>query len=534
MSEWIDLISRLFDTSDWPPRWNCGKWTETHGWLYIVSDLLIWGAYFAIPLVILRYITKRYDLRFFKLYILFATFIFACGATHLLDAIMFWWPAYRLSALIKLFTGVVSWVTVFAIFHNLPRAFRLKSPEELEAEVEIRKKAEEKLALKNRQLNEAQTIARMGHWEWDVKSNKVDWSESLFEIYGIPAKETGLSYEEFLERVHPDDRDMTNRSIGTALSAKKFNDFFHRIVLPSGEIRTLHARGEIVCDASGSIVKVIGTGHDVTEEIRTKNDLLLKTEKLENINQELQRYAYVASHDLQEPLRKITTFVSMLREESSSISSESAMNYIGKIEAASVRMQKLIQDVLNFSSLSFRPERGTPEKVDLHQVVQNVLSDLEVTIMMNNVMINLSPLPSMTGDATQLGQLFQNLIGNAIKFRSRERTPVVNITFQILPHNQTSLAEFDKSGFNDEALQITIEDNGIGFDEKYKDLIFQMFQRLHTRSEYDGTGIGLALCKRIVEYHKGTISVSSEPGVGSRFIITFPKDHTHMNGSLPR
>ena len=116
MSEWIDLVSRLFDTSDWPPRWNCGKWTETHGWLYIISDLLIWGAYFTIPLVILRYITKRYDLRFFKLYILFATFIFACGATHLLDALMFWWPAYRLSALLKFFTGVVSWITVFAIF----------------------------------------------------------------------------------------------------------------------------------------------------------------------------------------------------------------------------------------------------------------------------------------------------------------------------------------------------------------------------------------------------------------------------------
>ena len=372
----------------------------------------------------------------------------------------------------------------------------------------------------------------MGHWEWDVKTNKVDWSESLFEIYGIPSKETGLAYEEFLERVHPDDREFTSNSIGTALSTKKFHEFFHRIVRPSGEIRTLHARGEVVCDSSGSIVKVIGTGHDVTEEIRIKNDLLLKTEKLENINQELQRYAYVASHDLQEPLRKITTFVSMLREESSGINSTNALTYIGKIEAASVRMQKLIQDVLNFSSLSFREENALLQKVDLHQLIQHVLSDLEVSITLNKAEVNLNSLPSIVGDATQLSQLFQNLIGNAIKFRSPERTPVINITSQIIPRMQSLLSDSGKSQ-QEEVCQIIIEDNGIGFDEKYRTLIFQMFQRLHTRSEFEGTGIGLALCKRIVEYHRGTITATSEPGVGSRFIITFPKNGLPLNSGLP-
>jgi len=353
-------------------------------------------------------------------------------------------------------------------------------------------------------------------------TNKVDWSKSLFDIYGIPAKDTGLSYEEFLERVHPEDRDFTNRSIGAALSSRKFNDFFHRIILPTGEIRTLHARGEVVCDTSGSIVKVIGTGHDVTEEIRIKNDLLSKTEQLESINQELQRYAYVASHDLQEPLRKIATFVSMLKEESSGISSQNALNYINKIESASIRMQKLIQDVLVFSSLSFKGDEGALREVDLNVVVQQVLSDIEVTITLNHAVIEVGTLPRMKGDATQLGQLFQNLIGNAIKFSSPERSPVIKISSTTLPLSQSIFHENGKTIYSDHVLQIVIEDNGIGFDEKYRDLIFQMFQRLHTRTQYDGTGIGLASCKRIGEFHKGAITVTSEPGKGSIFIVAFP------------
>ncbi len=145
MNQVVEFFSKLFDYSDWPPRWHCGKWSEFHGWLYILSDLLIWSAYFTLPLVIIKYITRRSDAKFVKLYFLFAAFILACGATHLLDAVTFWYPVYRLNALARFITGIVSWLTVFYVIRYLPVAFSLRSPKELENEINQRKKVENKL-----------------------------------------------------------------------------------------------------------------------------------------------------------------------------------------------------------------------------------------------------------------------------------------------------------------------------------------------------------------------------------------------------
>src|SRR5450631_1404031 len=143
MSALSNFFKLLFDGSDWPPRWHCGKWTEFHGWLYIISDLLIWSAYFAIPVVIIKYISRKQDARFIRLYFLFAAFILACGATHFLDAMSFWAPLYRFNALALFVTGILSWVTVFYIIRALPLAFTLRPQKDLEVEIEQRKKAEE-------------------------------------------------------------------------------------------------------------------------------------------------------------------------------------------------------------------------------------------------------------------------------------------------------------------------------------------------------------------------------------------------------
>src|SRR3954468_5010057 len=144
MKQVAEFFRKLFDYSDWPPRWHCGKWSDFHGWLYIVSDLLVWSAYFAIPFIIIKYISKKHDARFIRLYFLFAGFILACGATHFFDAVTFWYPVYRVNALVRAITGVLSWTTVFYIIKVLPVAFTLRTSADLEAEVEQRKKAEEK------------------------------------------------------------------------------------------------------------------------------------------------------------------------------------------------------------------------------------------------------------------------------------------------------------------------------------------------------------------------------------------------------
>src|SRR5436189_70312 len=150
MNQIIEFFKKLFDSSDWPPRWHCGRWTEFHGWLYIVSDLLIWSAYFTIPIVIIRYISKKQGIQFIRLYFLFAAFILACGATHFFDALAFWIPVYRLNALVRLITGALSWITVFYLIKFLPVIFSLKSQKELEVEIAQRVRAENEA----RQLNE--------------------------------------------------------------------------------------------------------------------------------------------------------------------------------------------------------------------------------------------------------------------------------------------------------------------------------------------------------------------------------------------
>ena len=154
MNEVRDFFVKLFDVSDFPPRWHCGHWSQFHGWLYLLSDLAIWGAYFAIPLLILRYISRRHGMQFFRIYVLFAAFILACGATHFLDALAFWMPYYRLSALVRFVTAVISWITVFSLVKLLPVAFSLKTTEQLEAEIEHRKRVEEQLQVNNRLLTD--------------------------------------------------------------------------------------------------------------------------------------------------------------------------------------------------------------------------------------------------------------------------------------------------------------------------------------------------------------------------------------------
>jgi PAS domain S-box-containing protein len=184
-----DFFTRLFDDSDWPPKWHCGRWTEFHGWLYIVSDLLIWAAYFSIPVAIIRYISKKQGLPFLKLYFLFAAFILACGSTHFLDAIAFWIPAYRLNALVRLITGILSWITVFSVIKLLPQAFSLKSPQELEAEIAQRKQAEEQSRDNEAQIQTIFDAAPDAIVVIDEQGMVSKWNPRAEELFGWTAGE---------------------------------------------------------------------------------------------------------------------------------------------------------------------------------------------------------------------------------------------------------------------------------------------------------------------------------------------------------
>ncbi|BAZ12294.1 multi-sensor signal transduction histidine kinase [Calothrix sp. NIES-4071] len=235
----------------------------------------------------------------------------------------------------------------------------------------------------------------------------------------------------------------------------------------------------------------------------------LQRQELTRSNEELQQFAFIASHDLQEPLRKIKAFGDRLKSTCNDSLSLQGRDYLERMQNAAGRMQALIEDLLTLSRVTTRAQPFVP--VNLSQIVSEVLCDLEVTIAQVSGRIELSDLPTINADPLQMRQLLQNLIGNALKFHRPHQVPVVSIYSEIITQE------------NDiQMYKIIVKDNGIGFDEKYCDRIFQVFQRLHGRSEYDGTGIGLAICRKIVERHQGTITAKSQPGQGAFFIVTLP------------
>ncbi len=237
---------------------------------------------------------------------------------------------------------------------------------------------------------------------------------------------------------------------------------------------------------------------------KQRDDLAVLKNELEHSNKELEQFAYIASHDLQEPLRKIVAFGDLLHEGIDQKLNSEQRNYLKRMQNAAYRMKHLIEGLLDYSRITTKIKPF--EKVDLNQKVQEALSNLEIRIKETGAQIDIGELPAIMADELQMAQLFQNLIGNAIKFHKKGQRPEVKI----------------RSTFQDGIHKITIEDNGIGFDKKYMDRVFAPFQKLHARDEYEGTGIGLSICQKIVKCHNGTMKVQSSPDNGATFIIYLP------------
>jgi len=256
------------------------------------------------------------------------------------------------------------------------------------------------------------------------------------------------------------------------------------------------------------------------------NSVNRMTEQLIISNQELEQFAYIASHDLQEPLRKIVMYTDLLGQETTHTASEKGNLYMEKITDSALRMQRLIRDVLQFAAVSSTIE-FVP--VNLNKIIAGILSDMEIAISNAHATVTVSNIPGIVANVTQMEQLFQNLISNALKFSNSK--PVISISAAVidkkdLPADVKLNSTFSNSnngpGITERFCRISVSDNGIGFDETYRSRIFNAFQRLHGKHVYEGTGIGLAICKKIVENHQGVIYAESSPGKGSTFTIILP------------
>ena len=268
----------------------------------------------------------------------------------------------------------------------------------------------------------------------------------------------------------------------------------------------------LIRDGAGAVIGIRSCLLDITDRKRAEAALHRQAAELARSNGELEQFAYVASHDLQEPLRKIQAFGDRLKTKYAATLPAEGVDYLERMQNAANRMQTLINDLLTLSRVATHARPFV--HVDLADVARLVLSDLESRIEQLDAEVTVDPLPVVVAERLQMSQLLQNLIGNGLKFHKPGVPPRVSVKADLVR---------DPNGAAEDVWRVTVEDNGIGFDEKYSDRIFQVFQRLHGRNEYEGTGIGLAICRKITERHGGTITAHSTPGAGSRFVVILPK-----------
>ena len=341
-------------------------------------------------------------------------------------------------------------------------------------------------------------------------------SPSTHRVLGIDADE--LTGKNLFDILHPvDEKRLRAGAHQSMLEGTQYTQTLVRARRRSGEFVWLELASKPILRDDGEVEHILSSARDVTERVEVEEQASRYRSELEKRNRELQDFAYVASHDLQEPLRKIRAFSDLLEEDYGDRLDDEALAYIDRVQDAAVRMSRLITDLLQFSRIT---TKGEPfSEVDLSAIVEGVISDLEIAISESNAQVVVGELATIEADPMQMRQLFQNLIGNALKFKQDDVSPVVHVsaTVERNPDARPSAAS--------EICRITVADNGIGFDTQYLDRIFSPFQRLHTRREYEGTGMGLAICRRIVERHNGTISADSVPGEGSTFIIELPTRH---------
>jgi signal transduction histidine kinase len=278
----------------------------------------------------------------------------------------------------------------------------------------------------------------------------------------------------------------------------------HRVRMSDGSHRWHLSRGVPMLDEKGQLIRWFGTATDIHELKQVEEQAKIYASRLEKSNRELEQFAFMASHDLQEPLRKIEMFGDLLLERATDLQEKERL-YLERMRNAASRMRGMIEGLLQISRIATQGRSFV--RVDLSGVTQEVLSDFEDQIRDSNASIELGSLPAVNGDPLQLRQLMQNLISNALKYHQPGRPPEIRIFTKQLP----------------EKVQICVQDKGIGFPQADADRIFEPFQRLVARSQYEGSGIGLAICRRIVERHGGDITAVSEPGQGTTFIVNLPR-----------
>lgn len=491
------------DMSAFMPHGTCFLWRPDVLWLHVLSDATIAFAYFGIPIGLWYFVHKRRDLPFQLVFLLFAVFILLCGTTHIFSIWVLWHPNYYFEGFIKALTAIASVATLGTTIFLLPEALKLPSPQQLAQTNARLEAANTKLEELYRQTEEqgrvllGSVVDNVGEGIITLdEAGRIESFNTACEVifgYG-PAEVEGQP----LAMLVPDGEDR------------------HRAyVAPGAASREVQARrkdgGFFPADLSISPFEVGGKRHhtgifrDVTRMKQAEESRQRLLLRLTESNTELERFAYVASHDMQEPLRMVMNFSQIIAKDYEDKLDDEGREYLKIIADSALRMRDMVQDLLDYARLGRDGLRFG--EVDLAAELGHVQDNLSALISESGARISCISLPHVRGNAVQLMRLFQNLIANAIKYQARGNVPQIHI---------------HASDEGDNWL-IAVKDNGLGIEQGFVDQVFEPFRRLHTWDAIRGTGLGLAVCRKIVENHGGRIWAESEHGRGSTFLFTLPK-----------
>ena len=379
----------------------------------------------------------------------------------------------------------------------------------------VLQKLNEDLSLQNTIFKEAENVAGVGSFIWYLDDGSATVSDNFYRILGVNPNSFDVTFDAYKEYVHADDISIFE-SLGTNTEdSGKSTVFTYRVFTKNKGIRYLDLKGRNL-EIDNRPVSV-GIVQDITSRIEKDRELIESYEKLKQSNEELESFNRVASHDLQEPLRKIQMFISRIEDDEEGKTPNAGSAYFNKIKAATFRMRELIQNLLSYSRIDKINSKF--EQIELNDTIEKVEEELSQLIKDTETEISYSGLPLLYGIPFKIEQLFTNLISNSIKYRNKDVAPKVHIVSEKL-RSDTIAENFVKNA--EYYYKISLRDNGIGFDPEFAGNIFEVFQRLHSKNEYSGTGIGLSICKKIVEKHNGYIHAVSKKGEGATFIIYLP------------
>lgn len=374
----------------------------------------------------------------------------------------------------------------------------------------------DELKLMNETFVHAEKLADLGNWRLNLQDKKTIYSDNFYHLLGLEPDQEVPRLKKFLSFVHPADSKKVLESFKRAFRQHQVFSISYRIYRKDGKLRHFKSIGRVIADDYKNKY-FVGINMDVTDLVISNNLLEAKNKKLELFNADLASFNYVASHDLQAPLRKIQMFISRINEIEISNLSPQGIEYFTRIQASASHMQTLINDLLLFSRTNASTKKF--ELCDLNEIFSNALEDLAALIEEKDPIITSDNLPKTRAIPYQIQQLFINLLSNSLKFVEPNVRPTIHISCDVIKYD---LLKYEDASASEKYFKLTFKDNGIGFEPEYATRIFHLLFRLHDKAIFPGTGIGLAICKKIVDNHNGYIEATSEPGKGAEFSVYIP------------